>query len=184
MTPTPRSHFIEGRARAEQARTEQQHLAVRTVAGNARNHAEFTALLAMLGLDDPAHVQPVPLDRRLAVYVHHVAAAIGVPAEATGHEVTDTATAYVALDQRCATHPDHDLMLVWDERLGWYIALETTRAETSDVVAYLDGNAVPAPSVVAQFVADTLGGRRPCRIRPVLPPAERTTLAENMATVC
>ena len=96
----------------------------------------------MLGLDDPP---AVTLNRRLAVYVRQVAAAIGVPAEATGYEVTDTATAYLGLDQRWATQPDHDLMLLWDERLGWYIAVETTPTETPVVLAYLHGDTVPTP---------------------------------------
>ena len=54
--------------------------------------------------------------------------------------MTDTATAYLGLDQRSATRPGHDLMLVWDERLGWYVAVETTPTETPVVIAYLDGD--------------------------------------------
>lgn len=182
MTPSPRSQFVEARTRAEQERTDQQQRAVRTVAGNARNRTDFSALLAMLGLEDPT-TEPLPLSRRLADYVHQVAAAIGVSSDATGHEVTDTATAYVAVDERCVTHPDHDLMLVWDERLGWYIAIETTPTEPPVVMAYLDGDAVPAPAVVARFVTDTANGRHTCRIRPVFPPTERSTLAEKMAAL-
>lgn len=184
MTPTPRSLFVDGRTRAADERKSQQQLAVRTVAGNARDRTDFTALLAMLGLEDPAPQTPMPLSRQLGVYVREVAAAMGVPEEATGHEVTDTATAYIALDQRSTTRPDHDLMLVWDERLGWYIAVETTPEEPAEIVAYLSGDAVPAPAAVARFVADTAGGLRTSRIRPVLPRLERATLAENMATVC
>ncbi len=183
MTSTPRSHFVEARARAERERTDQERRAVRTVAGNARDRTEFTALLAMLGLADPTP-RPVPLSARLAAYVHQVAATIGVPAEATGYEVTDTATAYLALDQRSPARPDHDLMLVWDERLGWYIAFETIPTEPFAVLAYLDADAVPTPLAVAQFVSDTAAGRHLCRIRPVLPPTERAVLAEQMAAVC
>jgi hypothetical protein len=124
------------------------------------------------------------LNRRLAVYVRHVAAALGVPAEATGYEVTDTATAYVGLDQRWATQPDHDLMLVWDEHLGWYIAVETNPTEASVVIAYLDGDAVPTPAAVARFVADTTVNRSATGVRPVLTPTDRTALAERMAAVC
>ncbi|MGB3438878.1 MAG: DUF6292 family protein [Actinophytocola sp.] len=184
MTPTPRTLFVEGRTRAEEERRHQQQQAVRTVAGNARDLTDFSALLAMLGLEDPAQQNPMPLSRQLAVYVREVAAAIGVPAEATGHEVTDTATAYIALDQRSASRPDHDLMLAWDERLGWYVAVETTPNEPAEIVAYLCGDAVPTPAAVARFVADTTTGRSTSRIRPVLPRLERATLAKNMATVC
>jgi hypothetical protein len=183
MTATPRTEFVEARNRAERERTHQQRQAVRTVAGNARDRTDFAALLAMLGLENPAG-KPVPLSVRLAVYVDQVAAAIGVPADATGHEVTDTATAYLALDLRSATQPDHDLMLVWDEHLGWYIAVETNPAEIPHVVAYLDGDVVPPPAAVARFVTDTAGGRHMSRFRPVLPPTERTVLADRMAALC
>jgi hypothetical protein len=183
MTTTPKSHFVEARAREKRERTDEQRRAVRTVAGNARDRTEFTTLLSMLGLADPTQ-QPVPLSVRLADYVGQVAAAIGVPTEATGYEVTDTATAYLGLDQRWATQPDHDLMLVWDERLGWYIAVETSPNETPVVLAYLDGDTVPAPATVSRFVTDTAGGRRANRIRPVQPLTERAVLAEKMAAVC
>lgn len=183
MTATPRALFAAGRTRAEQELTDQRQRAVQTVADNARDRTDFTELLDMLGLDDPAP-KPVSLTRQLAVYVRQVAAAVRVPAEATGHEVTDTATAYLALDQRCHAHPDRDLMLVWDERLGWYIAVETTPTEPAEVVAYLDGDAVPPPSAVARFVAETTTGQPGTRVRPVPSPTERTTLAEHMATVC
>lgn len=180
MTSNPRTTFVEARVRAEQERTNQQQRAVRTVAGNARDRTDFSSLLAMLGLDAPA----VTLHRRLAVYVRQVATAIGVPAEATGYEVTDTATAYLGLDQRWATHPDHDLMLLWDERLGWYIAVETTPAEAPVVLAYLHGDTVPPSATVARFVTDTAGGRHASRIRPLQPPIERAALADKMAAVC
>jgi hypothetical protein len=183
MTSTPKAHFVEARARAERERTDQQRRAVRTVASNARDRTDFSALLSMLGLSDPAP-QPMSLTGRLAVYVHQVAAAIGVPAEATGYEVTDTATAYLGLDLRWVAHPDHDLMLVWDERLGWYIAVETTPTEPPAVLAYLTGDTVPSPEAVARFVVDTAGGQHTSRIRPVRPPTERTALAEKMAAVC
>jgi Family of unknown function (DUF6292) len=179
---TPRSQFDDGRARAERERDDQRRAAVHTVAGNARDRAEFTALLSMLGLDDPVH-RPVTLTRRLAAYVRQVAAELGVPAEATGYEVSDTATAYLGLDQRYPTRPDQDLMLVWDERLGWYIGVETVPSEPPRVLAYLAGAAVPPPAAVARFVTDAVAGRNVCRIRPVLPPVERDVLAEMMAAV-
>ncbi|MBB4908254.1 DUF6292 family protein [Actinophytocola algeriensis] len=183
MTATPRSQFVEARTRAEQERTQQQRMAVHTVASNARDRTDFAALLAMLGLEDPAGV-PVPLSSRLAVYVDQVASAVGVSASATGHEVTDTATAYLALDLRSAARPGHDLMLVWDEHLGWYIAVETNPTETPAVVAYLDGDVVPSPAAVARFVTDTAEGHHISRFRPVLPPIERTVLADKMAALC
>ncbi|GAB1510044.1 DUF6292 family protein [Actinophytocola sp. KF-1] len=182
-TPTsPRSLFVAARTRAERERDDQKQRAVRTVAGNARDRGDFTALLDMLGLDSPAG-RPVPLSRRLAGYVQRVAAAVGVPADATGHEVTDTATAYLALDERSVAHPHHDLMLLWDERLGWHIAVETAPAEPPVVIAYLVGDAVPPPAAVARFVTDTTDGRHVNRIRPVLPVTDRTELAEKIAAL-
>lgn len=180
MTSTPKSQFVEARARAERERTDQQRRAVRTVASNARDRTDFTALLSMLGLADT----PVPLSRRLAVYVGQVAAAIGVQTEATGYEVTDTATAYLGLEQRWAAQPEYELMLVWDERLGWYMAVETVPTEPPVVLAYLPGDTVPSPAAVAQFVTDTADGQRLSRIRPVRPQTERAALAERMAAVC
>jgi hypothetical protein len=179
----PRSLFDDGRRRAERELDDQRRRAVHTVAGNARDRTEFTALLSMLGLDNPAH-RPGTLGGRLATYVREVAAEVGVPAEATEYEVTDTATAYLGLDQRSPAQPDHDLMLVWDERLGWYVAAETAPTEPPRVIAYLAGDAVPPPASVARFVADAAAGRDLCRIRPVLPATERTALAEMMAAVC
>ncbi len=180
MRATPRTEFIEGRSRAERELVSQQRRAVRTVAGNARDGAEFTALLAMLGLEDPMS-QPVPLNKRLADYVRQVAVAVGVSADAVSHEVTDTATAYIPLDRRSAAQPEHDLMLVWDELLGWYVAAETTPAETPFVIGYLVGDLVPPPSVVAKFAADIAEGGHVNRIRPVPPSIERAVLAERMA---
>jgi hypothetical protein len=178
-----RAQFAEARHRAELERTDQQQRAVRTVAGQARDGAEFDALLSMLGLENPEH-RPVPLNKRLAAYVHLVAAAIGVSTEATGSEVSDTATAYLGLDQRWPALPDQDLMLVWDERLGWYVAVENKPAEAPVVLAYLDGDTVPTPAVVARFVADAAAGSHMPRIRPVQHLTDRTTLAEKMAAVC
>jgi len=126
----------------------------------------------------------VTLSRRLAAYIHQVAAAVGVPAEATGYEVSDTATAYLGLDMRCSTRPDHDLMLVWDERLGWFVEVETTPAEAPAIIAYLDGDIVPPPAEIARFVINAAAGREVTRFRPVLPLTERAVLAEKMATVC
>lgn len=186
MTPTPhspaRAHFVEARARAEWELSDQQRRAVRTVASQARDRGEFSSLLSMLGLEDPTP-RTVGFSQRLAVYVDQVATALGVPPEAIGCEVSDTATAYVGLERRWTAQPDRDLMLVWDEHLGWYLAVETTPAEPPVIVAYLHGAVVAPPDVVARFVRDTTAGRHVNRFRPVLPLTERTALADLMAAV-
>jgi hypothetical protein len=186
MTPTPhdecgpRTRFAESRARAEQERTDQRNRAVHTIAGNARDREEFTGLLSMLGLDEWQSVSSV-LARSLSAYVRQVAAAVGVPADAVGYEVSDTATAYLGLSQRLPEHAGRDLMLEWDERLGWSVGVETDPSEKPLVLGYLVGDTVPPPARVAQFVADAVAGHRTDRLRPVLPHADRITLARQMA---
>ena len=118
------------------------------------------------------------LGQGLAGYVRAVAAEVGVPTEGTGYEVSDTVTAYLGLSDRWA---GRDLMLVWDERLGWYVGVETRPDETQLVLCYLGGDAVPTPGAVAQFVAETVAGSRNDRLRPVLPLVDRFTLAKRMA---
>ncbi len=178
----PMSQFTQARARALRELTDQRDRATRTVAGQARDRDEFTGLLSMLGLDD-GHGGPQALSHSLAGYVRQVAAAIGVPADAVGYEVSDTATAYLGLAGRSPERPGRDLMLAWDERLGWYVGVETHPEEAPIVICYLGGEAVPPPSAVARFVTETLAGRQAGRLRPVLPRSDRMTLARQMAAL-
>ncbi|HEV7652666.1 MAG TPA: DUF6292 family protein [Actinophytocola sp.] len=175
----PATHLAQARARAQRELTDQRNRAVRTIAAQARDRHEFTGLLSMLGLDDLQGGLPT-LSRSLAGYVRQVAAAVGVPTEAIGYEVSDTATAYLGLAERMPDHADRDLMLVWDERLGWYLGVETNPHETPVVLCYLGGDAVPSPAAVARFVTDAVAGKRTDRLRPVLPPTDRFTLARRM----
>lgn len=175
----PRNQFAASRARALRERTDQRSRAMRTVAGQARDGAEFTGLLSMLGLDDGPLGSPVLL-HALATYVRQVAAALGVPGDAVGYEVSDTATAYLGLTDQCVTRPGRDLMLVWDERLGWSVAVETMPGESPVVVGTLASDTVPAPAVVAAFVTDVVAGRHINRMRPVQPRSDRVTLARRM----
>jgi hypothetical protein len=92
----------------------------------------------------------------LAGYLRAVARTAGVGAEATTSEVSDTATAYLALDQRSSIAPDRDLMLTWSERDGWRIAVETDPDEPPIVLAGLGDDILPTPHTVAQFVTDLL----------------------------
>jgi hypothetical protein len=154
------------------ARTEAKTLrgrAVRTVAEQAVDIADFRSLLSMLGLDD--HVDSTAVLRGgLAGYVRAVAAAVRVPPEGTGFEVSDTVTAYLGLAERWRLRPGRDLMLVWTEWDGWSVAVETGPAESSVVVDYFGGeDVVPAPAAVARFVSDVLAGRRMCGPRPAVP---------------
>ncbi|TWP46265.1 hypothetical protein FKR81_36620 [Lentzea tibetensis] len=109
----------------------------------------------------------VALSHGLAGYVHAVAEAVGVPAEGTSFEVSDTVTAYVALTPRLSGRPGRDLMLVWSEHSGWAIAVETRPTESSEVLAHLGGIApVPPPQVVANFVEEVVAGRWTDQARP------------------
>ncbi|WP_132115499.1 DUF6292 family protein [Actinocrispum wychmicini] len=126
-------------------------------------------------VDDGVHA----LSRGLAGYLSAVAHAVGVPAEGTSFEVSDTATAYLALTRRWSRRPGKDLMLVWSERTGWALLVETDPGETPVSVARLGGECVPPPEVVARFVADALTGpgSQPATA-PV--PANRTRLTESL----
>lgn len=90
----------------------------------------------------------------LAGYIRAVARAAGIDVEGTSSEVTDTATAYLALEQRCSAIPDRDLMLAWSECDGWRIAVETEPDEASIILAYLGGDILPSPQTVAQFITN------------------------------
>ncbi|WP_236794109.1 DUF6292 family protein [Amycolatopsis sp. GM8] len=102
------------------------------------------------------------LSQGLAGYVRAVAAALELPAEGTSFEISDTATAYLAL-RHAARRPGEDLMLVWSERTGWAVAVETA---PSTVLAYFGDDAVPEPRLVARFVREVLAGRRDPGRRP------------------
>ena len=124
-----------------------------------------------------------PIEHGLAGYVRAVAAAVGVPAEATVFEISDTATAYLGLAQRWDQRPAEDLMLVWDEHHGWRIAVETDPGVPPTVVDHLGGtDLVPEPQIVAGFVSDVLAARRPARSRPVgLTVGSRDQLAARLS---
>ncbi|WP_245614496.1 DUF6292 family protein [Actinokineospora inagensis] len=129
--------------------------------------------------DVNARGEPVRLVAALETYVHQVAVLIGVPVEAVAHEVTDTATAYVGLAERLPDLPAGDLMLVWDERLGWYIGVEPH----GSVISYLGGHVVPTPAEVARFVADVIAGHHLSEAGTVTPLPDRQALAARMVAV-
>jgi hypothetical protein len=189
-TPSPRhtaNHFTRTRTAAARAEATDRVKAARMVSGFSRDEHDRLDLLAMLGLPQPesdavatdttATGADELLARALTRYVRAVADAVGVSREGTTHEVTDTATAYLALPQRGLDRLDSDLMLVWAERHGWSISLETGPAETSVVVSRLTGDTAPSPAMVAAFVADVMACRRPGAARTnaaQVPPARET----------
>jgi hypothetical protein len=171
--------FEKARAQARLQIEALRGQAVRTVVRHAADAQDCHRLLSMLGLDDDT-VATVKrpettantwlLEHGLAGYIEAVAAAVGVPVEATGFEISDTVTAYLGLAQGWSKRPGRDLMLVWDERQGWLIAVETNPAERPVVVAHLGGvDIIPLPRVVARFVSDVLGGCHPRQLWPADP---------------
>lgn len=90
-------------------------------------------------------------------YVGKVAEALGVPRDGISFEVTDTATAYLALGCRAVAHPDRDVMLVWSATQGWTVSIETDPAEPRIVLARSTGDIVQAPEAVARLVAESMG---------------------------
>ncbi|ALG15054.1 hypothetical protein AOZ06_25280 [Kibdelosporangium phytohabitans] len=118
----------------------------------------------------------------LAGYLRAVADAVGVPAEGTTFEISDTATAYVALARRWSARPSRDLMLVWSERTGWAVSVETDPAEAPITIARLHGDPLPKPETVARFVADAVDHRRGGAQSPAAPtPSTRAVLARGLA---
>ncbi len=122
------------------------------------------------------------LERSLGGYVRAVAAAVGVPVESTTVEISDTATAYLGLPRRWLDRPDHDVMLVWSERRGWSLAVETDPAENPIVIARHGGaDLVPSPGAVARFVAEAAAGHHTGEEGPVpATVATRKSLAERL----
>ncbi|MEC3976456.1 DUF6292 family protein [Amycolatopsis sp. H20-H5] len=106
------------------------------------------------------------MTRGLAGYIRRVADAVGVTADGVTHEVSDTATAYLALARRSPRHPERDLMLFWSERHGWAVAVEEEHGDHPKLVAYFGEELVPSPAQVAEFVAAVTTGRSPAHPRP------------------
>lgn len=106
--------------------------------------------------DDRRAAVDLALVGGLSGYVGAVADALDVTIEATGFEVSDTATAYLGLAVQSAHHPHHDLMLIWSEWHGWALAAETDPVEQPVVLAYLGADPVPEPGAVARFVRATI----------------------------
>jgi Family of unknown function (DUF6292) len=122
------------------------------------------------------------LSQGLAGYLHAIATALDLPAQGTSFEISDTATAYVALASRSARYPGRDLMLVWSERTGWAVAVETDPGARSQVIAYFGGdNPVPDPLAVAVFVDEVLTAGRARNGRPAFTLNNRPELAGKLA---
>lgn len=97
--------------------------------------------------------------RALRAYTAAVGSACGAGPESCTVDTGTPASAYVALDGRLPRFPDRDLALVWDERHGWALAVETHSAEDLLVLGYLGRDLLARPAEVARFAAESLAGR-------------------------
>ena len=108
------------------------------------------------------NVDPDSLTARgLSRYVAAVATALGVPRHAVHHEVSELSSAYLALHRRSPVFPELDLMLLWDERHGWSVALETAPADDPVVLAYLGGDVLAEAAEVREFALAVIAGHCP-----------------------
>jgi len=71
---------------------------------------------------------------------------------------------YLPLDARLTTVPDQDVALVWDERRGWAVGVETEARDPVVPVSYFGDDVLPPPEAVARFVREVLDGTRPTAI--------------------
>lgn len=98
--------------------------------------------------------------RGLRRYVCMVADELGIrPAFCV--DVDDTASIYLALDRRLRRFPERDLALLWDEKHGWSVGVESGCGEDIIVLAYLGDELLPPAAKVARFVNDVFLDRYP-----------------------
>jgi len=91
-------------------------------------------------------------------YLTLVAQAVGVGTEACSVHLGSPADAYIALDTRVSVFPARDAALLWDERHGWALAVETHGGADLMVVGYLGVDLLPSPRVVADYVTRAAQG--------------------------
>lgn len=92
-------------------------------------------------------------DRTLDRYVRAVAREWGIGAEFCVIDAEPPAWAYLPVAWRLPRYPGRDLALLWDERSGWSLVIETDSSQNLIVVAGLgEESVVPAPSTVHRVV--------------------------------
>ncbi|MGH3504945.1 MAG: DUF6292 family protein [Nocardioidaceae bacterium] len=121
----------------------------------------------------------------LGHYVEAVAEALELGPGGALWETAEHATAYLALDARSPAHPGRDVMLNWDENVGWLAATEPVEpAEQAIVLARLHGELLPAPTVVADFARRAAAGEYHDPTRPyvvTVSPGSSADTAERLA---
>lgn len=96
-------------------------------------------------------------------YLSIVAAGLGVGLESCTLDIDAPVSAYLAVDYKVAAYPDRDVALLWNERSGWSLAVETHSGEDLIVLADLSSEEVapPAEKVVAFVEGCCTGSPRP-----------------------
>lgn len=97
----------------------------------------------------------------LHAYTEAVAGALKIRPEYTCCSMDSPASAYIALEERLPEFADRDLALIWDERFGWAVAIESSCGEELITVSYLGVEQVPAPGLVVAFLDSVLSGGDP-----------------------
>ncbi|UVS81421.1 DUF6292 family protein [Actinokineospora sp. UTMC 2448] len=105
------------------------------------------------------------IEQGLRGYLAAVGDRLGIGLESCAVDLGPPLSAYLAVDQRLPDHPDRDAALLWDERHGWSVAVETHSGEDLIVVGYLGPDPLPRPDAVARFLRDAARGAR-CRTDP------------------
>ncbi|MEJ2852129.1 MULTISPECIES: DUF6292 family protein [unclassified Saccharothrix] len=96
--------------------------------------------------------------RVLREYVRLVTAALGLSGECSVVQAERPASVYLAVDGHLPGFPEYDAALVWDERRGWAVAVESGGAQDLVVQERLPGDVLPPPDVVASWATDVLRG--------------------------
>lgn len=116
-------------------------------------------------------------------YAAAVGARLGVGLESCTIDPHGPASVYLALDDTHADFPDRDVALLWDERHGWALAIETHSGEDLIVLSYLGDHLLPTAGRVSRFARSVLTGehRLGQPTPPALPPARRADWAPKLA---
>lgn len=111
-------------------------------------------------------------------YVRLVIEALGLRGDAYCAQLEPITSVYVALEGRLPERPDRDVALLWDERHGWALAVETSSGEDLIVAGHLGAGLLPPPRVVAAFARSLLAGERSGQLEP---PTFDATESEGLA---
>jgi hypothetical protein len=116
--------------------------------------------------------------RGLRRYVWSVANALGVGPGCCYVQLDPPVQAYIPLDDRLARLPGTDVAVLWDATDGWSAGVEDGLSAKVVPLAYLGGDLLPVPRVVAGFVSRFLAGEP---LAAPEPPGSTTDLPERLA---